>query len=53
MSHVINADELNLTRYREAAEWLLRLNEVDASEAQIEQWLRWCQAEPRAKSHSR
>ena len=45
MSHVINADELNFTRYREAAEWLLRLNEVDASEAQIEQWLRWCQAD--------
>jgi transmembrane sensor len=36
---------MNLRRYREAAEWLLRLNEVDASESEIEQWFRWCQAE--------
>jgi transmembrane sensor len=45
MSHVSHADTMNLTRYREAAEWLLRLNEVDASEAEIDQWLRWCQAD--------
>jgi transmembrane sensor len=45
MSHVIDAGEMNVTRYREAAEWLLRLKEVDASEAEIEQWLRWCQAD--------
>jgi transmembrane sensor len=45
MSIVVGADEMNLTRYREAAEWLLRLNDADASEAQIEQWLRWCQAD--------
>jgi transmembrane sensor len=45
MSHVIHADMMNLTRYREAAEWLLRLNEIDASEAEIEQWLGWCQAD--------
>jgi transmembrane sensor len=36
---------MTLTRYREAAEWLLRLNEADASEAEIDQWLRWCQAD--------
>jgi transmembrane sensor len=45
MSHVIHADTMNLIRYREAAEWLLRLNEGDASEAEIDQWLRWCQAD--------
>jgi transmembrane sensor len=39
-------DKSNLTRYREAAEWLLRLNEADAPEAHIEQWLRWCQSDP-------
>jgi transmembrane sensor len=45
MSHVIHADTMNLVRYREAAEWLLRLNEGDASEAEIDQWLRWCQTD--------
>jgi transmembrane sensor len=45
MSNVIGADEVNLARYREAAEWLLRLNEVEEPEAEIEQWLRWCQAD--------
>jgi ferric-dicitrate binding protein FerR (iron transport regulator) len=45
MSHVIHADTMNLMRYREAAEWLLRLNEGDASEGEIDHWLRWCQAD--------
>ena len=45
MSCVTPADTMNLIRYREAAEWLLRLNEGDASEAEIDQWLRWCQAD--------
>lgn len=45
MSYVKDADETNLARYREAAEWLLRLDEVDVSEAEIDQWLRWCQAD--------
>src|SRR5580692_1639223 len=45
MSHAIHADTMNLNRYREAAEWVLRLNEGDASEAEIEQWLRWCQTD--------
>lgn len=45
MSQAIPADTMNLIRYREAAEWLLRLNEGDASEAEIDQWLRWCQAD--------
>jgi transmembrane sensor len=45
MSHMVHDDTMNLMRYREAAEWLLRLNEGDASEAEIDQWLRWCQAD--------
>jgi transmembrane sensor len=45
MSHAIQTDAMNLRRYREAAEWLLRLNEVDASDPELEQWLRWCQAD--------
>jgi transmembrane sensor len=45
MSHVMHADTMSLIRYREAVEWLLRLNEDDASEAEIDQWLRWCQAD--------
>ena len=39
MSHVIHADTMNLKRYREAAEWVLRLNEGDASEAESTDWL--------------
>jgi transmembrane sensor len=45
MSEAACQDPMNLARYREAAAWLLRLNEVDTSEAEIEQWLRWCQAD--------
>jgi transmembrane sensor len=45
MSRMIHADTMKLIRYREAAEWLLRLNEGDASEPEIDQWLRWCQAD--------
>jgi transmembrane sensor len=45
MNDATHAGTMTLTRYREAAEWLLRLNQVDASEGEIELWLRWCQAD--------
>jgi len=37
-------DRIELTRYREASEWLLRLNGPSPSEQEVEQWLCWCEA---------
>jgi transmembrane sensor len=46
MNDIVAGDRIKLTRYREASEWLLKLNEPSASETRVEEWLGWCQADP-------
>jgi transmembrane sensor len=44
MNDSLAPDGIDLTRYREASEWLLRLNGPSPSEQEVEQWLCWCEA---------
>lgn len=44
MNDLAQPDRVRLRRYREASEWLVRLNAPCASEEEVEQWLRWCDA---------
>ncbi len=39
-------DDVTARRYREAADWLLRLNSDDIPEDVISSWLQWCEADP-------
>jgi len=41
------SDRAKIARYREASEWLLRLRNSTATEVQVEEWLRWCDADPK------
>jgi transmembrane sensor len=45
MNDLTQPDRARLRRYREASEWLVRLNAPGASEQEVEQWLRWCEAD--------
>jgi transmembrane sensor len=45
MNDITQTDCIKLKRYREASEWLLHLNSPAASEQEIEEWLRWCEAD--------
>ncbi len=44
MNDSLGLDRIKLRRYREASEWLLRLNGPSPSEQEVEQWLFWCEA---------
>ena len=39
-------DARRVRRLSEAADWLLRLQALDRSEADHDEWLRWCDADP-------
>jgi transmembrane sensor len=45
MNDLTQPDRAKLRRYREASEWLVRLNAPGASEQEVEQWLHWCEAD--------
>ncbi len=45
MNDFTQPDRFKLRRYREASEWLVRLNAAGASEQELEQWLHWCEAD--------
>jgi len=41
----IGPNRATVVRYREASEWLVRILSPDASEKEIDGWLRWCDAD--------
>jgi transmembrane sensor len=43
----MSMDEEQVQRYRQAGEWLVCLRSGDSSEAEIERWLAWCEADAR------
>jgi len=45
MNKVSQADRMRLTRYREATEWVLRLNVPNAADEELDGWLRWYEAD--------
>lgn len=45
MNQLIEVNGAKLRRYREASGWLLRLHDPGASEEQVDEWLRWCEAD--------
>lgn len=40
-------DDIRLTRLRAASAWLLRMQDPSRTEADIDEWLRWCTADPK------
>jgi transmembrane sensor len=45
MNEGLEAESLKRRRYREASGWLFRLHAPGASEEEVEEWLRWCEAD--------
>jgi transmembrane sensor len=48
---VMNTDELTreaakLNRFEQASDWLLRMDNPDRTEEDLNEWLRWCDADP-------
>jgi len=46
MISLVKADRPKISRYRQAIGWLLRLQDPRSSDKDIEEWLRWCDADP-------
>lgn len=40
------AEQHRVRRLREASEWVLRMQDGGRTEADVEEWLRWCSADP-------
>lgn len=46
MSNFRAVEDATARRYREASQWLLRLNDATAEESEVTAWLRWCEEDP-------
>lgn len=46
MSNTSSREDLVARRYREAGDWLLRLNGSAPPESEVAAWLRWCEEDP-------
>lgn len=46
MSSGIDDEDATVRRYKEAADWLLRLNSEELSDDDLAAWVSWCEADP-------